>query len=194
MRAASIGVAIFAAYAGFALAEDAPLKVETQPAAATAAAGETATPAGLAALAAAIPAAADANATAVPADGFLARQEEGALLAGDLIGRPLFDAAGAELGTITDVLIDRDRSMTAVVLSIGGDAPDAKRVAIPFGSVGHVVTDDGEVRLVAGIEMAALEAAPAFEPLSEEARKDDNQDLTEGEETEAEGGSVPPVQ
>ena len=127
---------------------------------------------------------------ALPADRLVTQQLEGDLLAGDLIGRPLFDGSGHHIGEVSDILIDRNRRLSAVVVTLNAGA-GSKKVGIPFDALRQDPGNRRDHRLIAQVDTAALRQAKAFEALAKEASQDDNQDLTTGRGG-ATGASVPP--
>src|SRR4028119_1239077 len=49
---------------------------------------------------------------------FVSEQLEGDLLASDLMGRDLYDPAGRKIGEVTDVLLDRNRTLKAAIATL----------------------------------------------------------------------------
>jgi sporulation protein YlmC with PRC-barrel domain len=140
-----------------------------------------------------IPSANQTDARPASAAGIISEQMEGELLSSDLIGRPLHDRAGARLGTVRDILIDRNHRMTALIADLDdGAGSGGRRVGIPIDAIEQTAVSRRETRLLVKIDPAALRNAKAFEPLAREASLDDNQDLTTGSGA-ATGGSVPPT-
>jgi PRC-barrel domain len=119
-------------------------------------------------------------------------QSEGELMSSDLIGRPLHGRDGRKLGEITDLLVDRNRRLAAVVMRLDAAGDRGKSVAVPFDALRRSSADRREVRLVVDLDESQLQDAKAFEHLSREAGQDDNQDLT-ARGGAATGGSVPPI-
>jgi sporulation protein YlmC with PRC-barrel domain len=183
MRDALAGVALLVAVTGIATAQDRT----PAPSGPTVRAGP---PAAGAPLIAAVPDA--ARGPERPAAGLLSGQAEGELLSSDLVGRALYDRGGRKLGEITDILVDRNRRLSAVVATFDlGSEIRGKSVGIPFDALQRSSADRQDVRLIVDIDEASLRGAKAFEPLSHEASQDDNQDLT-AKGGAATGGSVPP--
>ncbi len=123
----------------------------------------------------------------------VSEQLEGDLLASDLMGRDLYDPAGRKIGEVTDVLLDRNRTLKAAIATLDPSLGlRGKRIGIPFSALHWSPASSREVRVVATIDPAELKEAKGFEPLAREAGLDDNQDLTTGTGA-ATGGSVPPT-
>ncbi len=138
-----------------------------------------------------VPNASQTSSGSTDASSVVTEQMEGELLSSDLIGRPLHDAAGTQVGTVRDILIGRDHRMTALVADLdAASGSNGRRVGIPIGAIEQKTVNRRDVHLLVKIDPTALKNAKAFEPLAREAGLDDNQDLTKGSGT-ATGGSVP---
>jgi hypothetical protein len=105
----------------------------------------------------------------------------------------LYDPGGRKIGEVTDILLDRNRTLKAAIATLDPSLGlSGKRIGIPFSALHWSPASSREVRVVATIDPAELKEAKGFEPLAREAGLDDNQDLTTGTGT-ATGGSVPPT-
>jgi hypothetical protein len=167
-----------------------PLSATAQDAASPAAGPAADSPAAQAPVAAALPPL-EEIAAAPNASGFLEPQVPGELLSADLVGMPLQTPAGRPIGTVTDILIDPQLRLAGIVVEVG-EAADRRSVAIPFDALAQTSGAEGEVLLIANIDLAALPEAPDFVSLRDQAQLHDNQDLAVPG-SEAEGGSVPPA-
>jgi sporulation protein YlmC with PRC-barrel domain len=147
-------------------------------------------PAGDAPFLSAIPKLDQGTQPTVSARDLVTEQKEGDLLSSDLVGQDLFDMTGRKIGEVSDVLISQDRRLVAVIVELEGNGPPSRTIAIPFDVLRHTTVDSREIRLVASLDPSTLQAAKTFEPLSREAKLDDNQDLTTGSGA-ATGASVP---
>jgi sporulation protein YlmC with PRC-barrel domain len=120
---------------------------------------------------------------------FLTQQEEGQIAADDLLGQPLRDQQGNEIGKISDLLIDRDGRIAGLIVSVEGQAMADDRTArteqrqeserdMTFGTEGErevalswdvieLTTENGETVATASIERQTLEQASEFEARDE---------------------------
>jgi predicted outer membrane protein len=62
-----------------------------------------------------------------------------------VIGRPVLDADGEEIGTVADVVLGASGAVEALVVDAAGTGGETRRVAIPFGRV-RIGTDRPELR------------------------------------------------
>ena len=150
------------------------------------------TPAGQAPIISGIPNVGQGSQPRASTGQLVTEQAEGDLLSSDLVGRALFDMAGHKIGEISDILIGRDHRLIAVIADLEGSESTRKKIAVPFDLLRQNTVASRETRLVVGMDQSVLQATKAFEPLSKEARLDDNQDLTTGSGA-ATGASVPPT-
>jgi hypothetical protein len=120
-----------------------------------------------------------ADETLAPVEEFVAGQAPGQLLASDLLGLTVH-AGGTSIGAIDDVLLAESGKPLFVVVDLGDYLGAEKRVAFAFDALGYQ-RGPNDVRLVASIDRATLEAAPAFTSLAEEMALHDAQSITEGE-------------
>jgi len=68
--------------------------------------------------------------------GFITTQEAGMMRAPKLIGVAVYDSQNKDIGKISDLLLDHDGSVKAVVLSIGGFLGiGSKEVAVPYSNI-----------------------------------------------------------
>ncbi len=102
---------------------------------------------------------------------FLNEQIEGEGLASEWIGEPIYNAAAEEIGTIDDLVLDKDGNIVAVTVSVGGFLGiGAKTVAIAWPSLKAEVTAEDEVRLILAADRSTLENAPDYLLLTEQER------------------------
>ena len=123
------------------------------------AANPTPAPAPAATPAMTAPAPAPAMATnSASAGGFITTQQAGMLRAPKLVGVAVYDSENKDVGKISDLLLDHDGSVKAVVISIGGFLGiGSKEVAVPYSDV-HWQT---EQRTSARDSATAPASAPA---------------------------------
>jgi hypothetical protein len=120
-----------------------------------------------------------ARETLAPVKEFVGGQAPGQLLATDLLGLVLH-AGGTAIGTIDNVLMADSGRPLFVVVDLGEYLETEKRIAFAFDALAYEQGPD-DIRLVASIDRATIEAAPAFTSLAEEMALHDGQGITEGE-------------
>ena len=113
-----------------------------------------------------------ASATAPPATPkFISAQSAGQWLGSDLMGTEVVTANDEKLGSISDVIVEREGEIIAVVIDVGGFLGiGAKPVAVSFDSLTATPTDNGE-KVVVSMTKEELNAAPEFKSL-EQARSE----------------------
>jgi sporulation protein YlmC with PRC-barrel domain len=75
----------------------------------------------------------------------------------------IYDSANNKLGEVSDVLVDRDGRVTALIVGVGGVAgAGEKDVAVPFSSVRLTTQDNKTWRLVMNSNEGALKSAPGY--------------------------------
>lgn len=98
---------------------------------------------------------------------FVSAQSSGQWLGSDLTGTEVVTSSDEKLGSISDVLVERDGSIVAVVIDVGGFLGlGAKPVAVSFDSLTATPTDDGE-KVVVTLTKEELNAAPEFKSLEQ---------------------------
>jgi len=114
-------------------------------------------------------AAAPTTVTATPK--FVSAQSSGQWLGSDLIGTDVVTSTDEKLGAISDVVVERDGSIVAAVIDVGGFLGiGAKPVAVSFDSLTPTPTDNG-TKIVVALTKEELNSAPEFKSL-EQARSD----------------------
>ena len=119
---------------------------------------------------------------------FVGGQAPGQLLATDLLGLTVH-AGGTAIGTIDNVLMAESGRPLFVVVDVGEYLKAEKRIAFAFVSLGYEASSDN-IRLIAAIDPATLNEAPAFTSLADEMAQNDGQSITENE---AESKPVEPL-
>ncbi|MBS9476721.1 PRC-barrel domain-containing protein [Ancylobacter radicis] len=106
--------------------------------------------------------------TTVPATPkFVSAQSSGQWLGSDLMGSEVVTSNDEALGSISDVVIERDGSIVAAVIDVGGFLGiGAKPVAVSFESLTPTPTDDGQ-KIVVALTKEELNAAPEFKSLED---------------------------
>ncbi|TSJ64649.1 PRC-barrel domain containing protein [Starkeya sp. 3C] len=109
-----------------------------------------------------------ASPTVVPATPkFVATQESGQQLGSDLIGADVVTSTDEKLGSIRDVVVERDGRIIAAVIDVGGFLGiGAKPVAVSFDSLAPTTTDSGQ-KIVVALTKEELNTAPEFKTLEQ---------------------------
>lgn len=128
----------------------------------------------------ATPAPAAGNQAAAPADSttkvagekFIGQQQDGQMMAKDLIGQNVYDSSNNNLGSIADLVLDKDGHLTAVVIGVGGFLGiGQKNVAVSMDAITKSTDKDGKPMLVLNATKDELDKAPKFETLADLASK-----------------------
>jgi len=107
----------------------------------------------------------DASANATPAtpppsDAVISAQSDNEVSANKLIGMNVYNAQGDKIGTVHDILLDKDGKATGVVLSVGGLlGVGAKSVGLTWKEI-DVKPEEQQVQV--SYTKDQLEAAPDF--------------------------------
>jgi sporulation protein YlmC with PRC-barrel domain len=106
------------------------------------------------------PAAQAAPANPPPSDAVISAQSEGELRADQLIGMTVYNAEGQKVGSVHDILLDKEGKATGVVLSVGGVlGVGAKSVGLTWKEI-DVKPEQKQVQI--SYTKDQLEAAPDF--------------------------------
>jgi len=106
------------------------------------------------------PAAEAAPATPPPSDAVISAQSEGQLRADQLIGMTVYNDQGEKVGTVHDIILDKDGRASGVVLNVGGVLGiGAKAVGLTWKEI-DVKPDQQAVQISYSKEQ--LKAAPDF--------------------------------
>ncbi|MES1150980.1 MAG: PRC-barrel domain-containing protein [Dongia sp.] len=106
------------------------------------------------------PSADAAPATPPPSDAVISSQADGQLRADQLIGMTVYNNAGEKVGTVHDIIIDKDGKASGVVLNVGGVLGiGAKAVGLTWKEI-DVKPDQQAVQISYTKEQ--LKAAPDF--------------------------------
>lgn len=80
----------------------------------------------------------------------------------DYYDRPVYDSADQKIGTIVDLLIDRDGQTRAAVIAVGGFLGlPSKHVAVPFTAL-QVVRKERKPHVVLDVDKRVLREARGF--------------------------------
>ncbi len=117
---------------------------------------------------AAAPAAKPNTQVAGTADKFLTQQQDGQMLASNIMGQTVYDSGGNNLGSVNDIVFDKDNHIVAVVIGVGGFLGiGQKNVAVSMGAISQTTDENGKPKLVLDATKDALDQAPAFETLAD---------------------------
>ena len=106
-------------------------------------------------------------ATSTQPSGYIARQMEGEQLASNWMSRSVYNNAGDEIGTVSDIVLDAEGKVTAIVIGVGGVMGlGQKQVAVSFASI-QETTKDGKAQLMANLSKEDLEKAPSYTKLED---------------------------
>ena len=106
------------------------------------------------------PAAEAAPANPPPSDAVISAQSDGEVRADQIIGMTVYNAEGEKVGTVHDILLDKEGKATGVVLSVGGVlGVGAKSVGLTWKEI-DVKPDQQQVQI--SYTKDQLEAAPDF--------------------------------
>jgi sporulation protein YlmC with PRC-barrel domain len=95
-----------------------------------------------------------------PSDAVISAQSDGEVRADEIIGMTVYNAAGEKVGTVHDILLDKEGKATGVVLSVGGVlGVGAKSVGLTWKEI-DVKPEQQQVQI--SYTKDQLEAAPDF--------------------------------
>ena len=95
-----------------------------------------------------------------PSDAVISAQSDGEVRADQIIGMTVYNAEGEKVGTVHDILLDKEGKATGVVLSVGGVlGVGAKSVGLTWKEI-DVKPDQQQVQI--SYSKDQLEAAPDF--------------------------------
>jgi hypothetical protein len=101
---------------------------------------------------------------------FVTVQPQGQWLASQLMGQPITNEAGENVGNINDLLFEKGGRIENVVIGVGGFLGiGEKNVAVPFGTLAFTADANGKRVITAPLSKARLEAAPDFKPTEKSA-------------------------
>lgn len=111
---------------------------------------------------------ATAATTTVPATPtFISAQTGTQWLGSNIIGTDVVTSSDEKLGSISDLIVERDGSVVAAVIDVGGFLGiGAKPVAVSFKSLTATPTQNGE-KIVVALTKEELNSAPEFKTLEQ---------------------------
>lgn len=99
---------------------------------------------------------------------YLAEQQPEQTTANDFIGSPVLNAAGENIGEVSNLVIAPDGGVVAAIVGVGGFLGiGTKDVAVPTSNIVVVRQADGSVKLTTLETAESLKAAPEFKPAHE---------------------------
>jgi sporulation protein YlmC with PRC-barrel domain len=106
---------------------------------------------------------------------FLPEQEDTQFRAENLLGIPVVNPQGEELGTVDDIVLDENGAMVGLVLSTGGFfGLGAKSVAITFDDVKDAASAES---LTVDLSQEQLAAAPPFKTKEQRQQEEEAQQM-----------------
>lgn len=123
--------------------------------------------------------AASDTAAATP-DTYLTEQSPNQISANTYIGQSVYNSADESIGSISDLIMEKDGGITAAVIGVGGFLGiGEKAVAVPFNNITvNQAPDGGEVKLTTTETAETLQAAPEFKTLSEKVAETEQVDTS----------------
>ncbi|MBB3975789.1 sporulation protein YlmC with PRC-barrel domain [Rhizobium azooxidifex] len=133
------------------------------------------------------------DAAAATPDTYLTEQAETQISANTYIGQSVYNSADESIGSISDLILEKDGGITAAVIGVGGFLGiGEKAVAVPFNNI--TVTqapDGGEVKLTTTETAESLQAAPEFKTLSQKVAEREQVDTSTTSSTDPAPATAP---
>jgi sporulation protein YlmC with PRC-barrel domain len=99
--------------------------------------------------------------------GYIARQMEGEHLISSIMSETVYNKAGEEVGEVTDIVLDAEGKVVAVVIGVGGFlGVGQKDVAVSFTTL-QETTKDGKKQMMVNLTKEELENAPSYTKLED---------------------------
>ncbi|HUH48482.1 MAG TPA: PRC-barrel domain-containing protein [Mycoplana sp.] len=100
---------------------------------------------------------------------YLTEQSANQISANTYIGQSVYNAADESIGSINDLIMEKDGGITAAVIGVGGFLGIGEKwVAVPFDNISiSQAPDSGDVKLTTTETAESLQAAPEFKTLSQ---------------------------
>ena len=103
--------------------------------------------------------------TSQPSKSFVDSQSSDQWLGSTLIGLKVMGPGDENIGSISDILVDRSGKVVAAVVGVGGFLGIGKKnVAVPFEALNLSRNPDGREQALLRISKTELEKAPDFKP------------------------------
>ena len=99
-----------------------------------------------------------------PVQGTIRMQDENTILASDLLGADIYNAAGEKVGEVDDAIVSLDGNVEGVVIGVGGFLGiGQKNVAVEMAQISVQMDENNDPQLVLDTTRDALKAAPEFQ-------------------------------
>lgn len=111
---------------------------------------------------------------------YLTEQADTQISANTYIGQSVYNSADESIGSINDLIMEKDGGITAAVIGVGGFLGIGEKwVAVPFNNIAvNQAPDSGEVKLTTTETAESLQAAPEFKTLSQKVAERNTVDTT----------------
>ena len=110
----------------------------------------------------------DTNKQVAATDKFLTQQQDGQMLASNVMGQTVYDGSGNNLGSVNDIVLDKDGKMAAVVIGVGGFLGiGQKNVAVSIEAINRTTDENGDLKLVLNASKDEIDQAPGFTTLAD---------------------------
>lgn len=119
---------------------------------------------------------ADTNKQAAATDKFLTQQDDSQMLASSIMGQTVYDGSGNNLGSVNDIVLDKDGKMAAVVIGVGGFLGiGQKNVAVSIDAIDRTTDENGDPKFVLNASADEIDQAPGFTTLADLKAKEQQQ-------------------
>ena len=79
------------------------------------------------------------------------------------MGQTVYDGSGNNLGSVNDIVLDKDGKMAAVVIGVGGFLGiGQKNVAVSIEAINRTTDENGNLKLVLNASKDEIDQAPAL--------------------------------
>ncbi len=126
-----------------------------------------------------------------PVEGTIQMQSQNTVLASDLLGARLYNAADETVGTVDDVIVSTEGMVEGVVIGVGGFLGIGKKqVAVEMDQISVQADASGNPRLLLDSTREALEAAPDFVTAADQARDAERLQMDQVQPTQGVSGAA----
>ncbi len=131
--------------------------------------------------------------TAATTDTYLTEQTPDQISANTYIGQSVYNSADESIGTINDLIMEKDGGVAAAVIGVGGFLGIGEKwVAVPFNNIAVSQTPDSDdVKLTTTETAESLQAAPEFKTLSQKVAESNKVDTSTTSSTTAPAAPAP---